>query len=73
MRRLRILREAAGISGFELARVSRVNPSDVSAIELGRRTPPVGSVMLERLASALDFAGDPAALLEEVDSGQAAC
>ena len=72
MRRLRVLREQAGISGFELARSSRVNPSDVSAIELGRRTPPAGSVILDRLAKALDFAGDPPALLEEVDNGKAA-
>jgi len=70
MRRLRVLREQAGLSGFELARESRVNPSDVSAIELGRRTPPGESIMLVRLARALKWTGDPSALLEDVTHGQ---
>jgi len=69
MRRLRALREQAGMSGFDLARLSLVNPSDVSALELGRRTPPAGSVMLQRLADALEWSGEPAALLEEVNDG----
>jgi len=67
MRRLRVLRELAGMSGFDLALASRINPSDVSAIELGRRTPPSGSVMLQRLAAALSYSGDPDELLQEVD------
>lgn len=67
MRRLRALREQAGLSGFGLARLSRVNPSDLSAMEHGRRTPPPGSVTLQRLAHALEWSGEPAALLEEVD------
>jgi transcriptional regulator with XRE-family HTH domain len=64
---LRKLRLERGWSGFELARLSQVNQSDVSALELGRRIPPDGSPTLQRLADALAFQDDPSALLREVD------
>lgn len=71
MTRLRSLRKERGWTAFELARRSRVNPSsDISALELGRKTPPAGSPALRRLARALGWTGDPAALLEEVDDGR---
>ena len=66
--RLRQLRLEQGLSGFELGRRARVNPSDVSALELGRRRPTAGAPMLRRLARALKYKGDPADLLRsEVD------
>jgi hypothetical protein len=36
-------------------------------MELGRLSPPPRSVELKRLARALRWAGDPAALLDDVD------
>jgi transcriptional regulator with XRE-family HTH domain len=65
--RLRKLRLERGMNGFELARLSCVNPSDISALELGRRVPSPDSPMLRRLADALAWLGDPGALLEEAD------
>jgi transcriptional regulator with XRE-family HTH domain len=67
MTRLRVLRKARDWTVFELSRQSRVNPSDVSQIELGRKVPPAGSVTLGRLALAIGWTGDPSALLDEVD------
>lgn len=69
MLRLRSLRLQRGWSGFELARHSRVNQSDLSALENRRRIPPADSPMLRRLAKALSWRGEPSALLEEVDDG----
>lgn len=68
MTRLRDLRIERGWSAFELARRSRVNPSDLSQLELGRKIPPADSVVLRRLARALHWTGEPAALLEETAS-----
>jgi transcriptional regulator with XRE-family HTH domain len=64
---LRKLRLERGWNGFELSRLSRVNQSDLSALENGRRVPPATSPTLRRLADALAWSGDPGALLEEVD------
>jgi transcriptional regulator with XRE-family HTH domain len=72
MRRIRELRQRQGLTGVELARLARVHPADVSSLECGRRTPPPTSPTLQRLAAALDWAGEPGALLEEVDGGPAA-
>lgn len=72
MRLIRALRQKAGLSGFELAQLSSVNPSDVSAIEHGRRVPPRDSITLRRLADALGFDGEPGTLLDEVDHEQGA-
>lgn len=70
MTRLRELRKSRGWTAFELSRRSRVNPSDLSQIELGRKIPPAGSVTLERLAIAIGWTGDPADLVEEVGDGE---
>jgi transcriptional regulator with XRE-family HTH domain len=72
MRRIRVLRQGLGISAAELGRRARVHPSDVSCMELGRKTPPDSSPVLRRLARSLGWTGAPAALLEEVDNGKAA-
>jgi len=69
MKLLRKLRQTRGWTGFELGRRALVNPSDLSALENGRRIPPDQSPMLQRLAAALDWSGDPAGLLDEVDDG----
>ena len=70
MIRLRDLRARRGWTAFELARRSRVNPSDLSALELGRKVPPADSVLLRRLSRALKWEGEPAALLDDVDHGE---
>jgi transcriptional regulator with XRE-family HTH domain len=72
MTRLRQLRTERGWSGFDLARHARVNQSDISAIELGRKIPPADSPMLRRLARALKWSGEPSDLLAEVgtDAGE---
>jgi transcriptional regulator with XRE-family HTH domain len=72
MTRLRDLRMERGWTAFELSRRSRVNPSDLSALELGRKIPPADSVLLRRLARVLKYEGEPAELLEDVDNGQSA-
>lgn len=66
MKRIRKLRLGEGWNEFELARRARVHPSELSGLELGRRVPSAESVVLRRLARALHWQGDPAALLEEV-------
>ena len=66
MTRLRDLRTERGWSAFELSCRARVNPSDLSALELGRKIPPAESILLRRLSRALGWEGEPAALLEEV-------
>ncbi|MEI6448546.1 MAG: helix-turn-helix transcriptional regulator [Actinomycetes bacterium] len=60
-------REALGFTRSDLGRVARIHPARVGQIELGRITPPVGSVELVRLAKALKWTGEPSTLLEEVD------
>jgi len=58
-------REARGWSRTELGRQARIHPARVGQAENGRVVP--YDVELQRLADALAWAGDPAALLEEVD------
>ena len=67
IRKLTALREARGWTRTDLARASRTQPSRIGEIENGRFTPPKDSVILRRLARALKWIGDPAALLEEAD------
>lgn len=66
MRRLQSLRETRGLSRTQLSYIARVYGSLVGQIELGRLTPPNNSIVLARLADALDFAGAPAELLDKV-------
>jgi transcriptional regulator with XRE-family HTH domain len=70
MKRLRLtqVRENAGYTRTVLGSKSGVHPSHVGAIENGRQVPAAGSVTLRKLADALDWPGDPAALLDEVES-----
>lgn len=63
------LRVARGLSGLDVARLARVNQSDVYAMENGRRVPPADSPMLQRLARALGYQGNAADLLEKQDAG----
>lgn len=61
---LAVLREERGWSRAELARRAKMNASTISLIE-GKRFRPYDS-QLARLTGALEYAGDPAELLEEV-------
>ena len=58
-------REARGWSRAELGRQARLHPARVGQGENGRAV--LYDVELQRLAAALDVAGDPAALLEDVN------
>jgi transcriptional regulator with XRE-family HTH domain len=68
MRRLRVLREEAHVSRTQLSYTARVYGSLVGQIELGRLTPPPDSVVLKRLAAALDYDGEPGELLDDLDT-----
>jgi transcriptional regulator with XRE-family HTH domain len=63
MKAIRKERESQGLTQVELARMSRVQQSRISAIETGYAIP--YSAELERLAYALNFTGKPAELLLE--------
>lgn len=65
MIRVKALRLVRGWSGMELARRSGLTPSTISLTEHRRFTP--YDSQLAKLAEALAWPGDPAALLEEVD------
>ena len=67
MRKMTHLREAADLTRAQLGYRAKVHPARVGAIESGRATPLAASVELCRLAKALKWTGDPAALLEEVE------
>lgn len=67
MLRLTKLREDDKLSRSALARLAEMSPATVSQIEsgyIGRPYP----IQLSKLAAALNWKGDPAELLEEVDS-----
>ena len=68
MKQLQVLREAAGLSRTQLSYLARVYGTLVGQIELGRLTPRPDSVVLVRLADALDYEDDPAELVAEVTS-----
>ena len=65
MLRITALREAKNISRAELARRSGLNASSISWIETGRFIPYPSQ--LDKLAAALEYAGDPSELIQEVD------
>lgn len=67
MKRLTKEREARGWTRTELGFHSRIHPARVGHFENGRATPPDSSVELKRLAEALGWRGEPAALLDEID------
>lgn len=67
MRLLTIERERRGWTKAHLARVAELNPSQVGLFESGRLIPYPGQLI--KLAAALEFAGEPARLLEEVANG----
>ena len=58
-------REAAGLNKRQLGAKSELHPSRIGTIENQRARP--YDVELARIAAALAWPGDPAALLEEVD------
>ena len=67
MRRLRLLRLQRELTGRQLAELADLQPSKISALELGRYTPAPHSVELKRVAMALGFNSDQADnLLDEV-------
>jgi len=68
MNRLSKEREARGWTRTELGQRADIHPARVGQIERGRAVPPSESVELKRLARALGWRGEPALLLEEVDS-----
>jgi len=70
MIREKVLRKALGWSGMEMARKSGLSPSTISSIEHRRFIP--YDTQLAKLAKALDYAGSPAELLEEVGDGSTA-
>jgi len=67
MLRLTKLREERNQTRAALGADAQVHPSHVGAIENGRLVPTPDSVILQRLAFALKWHGDPAALLQEVE------
>jgi transcriptional regulator with XRE-family HTH domain len=71
VKRLTTLREARDETRAALGARADVHPARVGQFENGRAVPPADSVELRRLAEALGWKGDPAALLEEVDGGPA--
>lgn len=64
MTRLTIERKRRGLSRAALARSANLNAVTVGQIESQRFRP--YPVQLEKLAAALEWRGDPAALLDEV-------
>lgn len=68
MKRLAQLREAAGLTRMQLGAKAAIHPSHVGAIENGRQVPRGDGAQLRRLADALGWEGEPAALLDEVKS-----
>lgn len=62
-------REARRWSRAELGRQSRLHPSRVGQAENGRAL--LYDVEMQRIAAALGWTGDPAALLEDVGDGRA--
>jgi ribosome-binding protein aMBF1 (putative translation factor) len=68
MLKLTVERETRDWSRTELGRRARIHPARVGQAERGRVVP--YPVELARLAKALGWAGDPAALLDEVGHGE---
>jgi transcriptional regulator with XRE-family HTH domain len=66
MRRLQAAREERSWTRAQEGYEAQVYPALIGQIELGRLSPPPGSVVLARLAAALNFPDDPACLLDEV-------
>lgn len=62
-------RETACWTRFKLGAEARIHPARVGQIESEKTVP--YPVELERLAAALDWSGDPHALLEDVDHERA--
>jgi transcriptional regulator with XRE-family HTH domain len=69
MRRLRALREEAGLTRQALAARAMIAPPRVGQMENGRVTPPPGSVELARLKKALHYKGHAWELMEDVPEG----
>jgi len=68
VRRITKLRQEAGLTKFALGILAHIHPSRVGQTENGHVVP--YPVELERLARALGWEGEPAALLDEVESGE---
>ena len=64
VKRITRAREALGWSRAELARHAIMDAGTIGKIEAGRLVP--YPAQLEKIAAALEFEGDPAALLDEV-------
>jgi transcriptional regulator with XRE-family HTH domain len=68
VRRITYLRQEARLTKFRLGALANVHPSRLSQVENGHVVP--YPVELERLARALGWQGEPAALLDQVESGE---
>ncbi len=68
MLELTVQRQAAGWTRMELGFRARLHPVRVGQIENGRVRPRADSVELQRLASALQYQGEPEDLLNETDA-----
>lgn len=68
MKRLTQKREGLNLTRFDLSGPSHVPAGRIGQIELGREVPPPQSVVLRRLADALGYDGDPADLLDDVET-----
>ena len=64
---LRSLREQQCLTRAQLGYRAEVHPARIGQLELGRLVPRADSIELQRLADALDWAGDPADLLAAVE------
>ncbi|MEG0505478.1 MAG: helix-turn-helix transcriptional regulator [Raoultibacter sp.] len=64
MQRCKLERLMHDMKQSEVARMTGMHPTSISAIENGRLRPYPGQI--EKIAAALNWNGDPAALFEEV-------
>ena len=65
-RKITVERENVGVSKTRLAQMAGLNPGTIIGTESGRLVP--YPVQLAKMAAALGWTGDPAALMDEVDA-----
>lgn len=70
MQRCKLERLLHDMKQSEMARMTGMHPTSISAIENGRLRPYPGQV--EKIVAALEWEGDPAELFEEVSENELA-
>lgn len=70
MKRCKLERLLQGMKQMDLSRITGMHPTSISAIENGHLRPYPGQV--NKIAEALGWKGDPAALFEEVGDDELA-